>query len=91
METLRLMNPPANDNQRPMALTVEESAHYVGCRSTQQFRREVKAGIWPRPIAPDSRPQRWSIFQLDAVLHGPKRDNQKDPILAAIEKRMGVV
>ena len=82
---------PANDNDRPMALTVEEAANYVGCRSAQQFRREVKAGIWPRPIAPNSRPQRWSLFQLDAVLHGPKRDNQKDPILAAIEKRRGIV
>ena len=84
------MNPPANDNQRPMALTVEESAHYVGCRSTQQFRREVKAGIWPQPIAPRSRPQRWSVFQLDSALHGPTDRSQADPFLAAVRKRLGV-
>ena len=84
------MTKPANDNDRPMALTVEEAANYVGCRSTQQFRREVKAGIWPRPIAPNSRPQRWSIFQLDAALTGGSNSPQTDPHLAAFEKRMGM-
>ena len=77
----------ANDNDKPVALTVEEAAHYVGCWSTPQFRREVKSGIWPRPIAPNSRPQRWSIFQLDQALRGqiqPSTDVNKtvdDPFL----------
>ena len=61
---------PANDNDRPMALTVEEAANYVGCRSIRQFRSEVAQGIWPKPIAPNSRPQRWSLFQLDQALRG---------------------
>ena len=73
-----------------MAMTVEEAAHYVGCRSTQQFRREIKAGIWPRPIVPNSRPQRWSKFQLDAALTGGSKETQTDPHLAAFEKRMGM-
>jgi hypothetical protein len=81
---------PANENDRPMAMTAEEAANYVGCRSTQQFRREIKAGIWPRPIAPNSRPQRWSIFQLDAALTGSSNSPQTDPHLAAFEKRMGM-
>jgi len=81
---------PANDNDKPVALTVEEAAHYVGCWSTPQFRREVKSGIWPRPIAPNSRPQRWSIFQLGAALTGGSNSPQTDPHLAAFEKRMGM-
>jgi len=81
------MTKPANDNDRPMALTVEEAAHYVGCRSSRQFRSEVAQGIWPKPIAPNSRPQRWSLFQLDQALRGqiqPSTDVNKtvdDPFL----------
>ena len=84
------MTKPANDNDRPMALTVEEAANYVRCRSTYQFRREVQAGIWPKPIAPNSRPQRWSKFELDAAFTGGSNETQTDPHLAAFEKRMGM-
>jgi len=54
----------------PRAIPIQEAARYVGCRSVDQFRREVRAGTWPRPIAPNSRPQRWSVPQLDAALQG---------------------
>ena len=46
-----LMNSAANDNNSPMALTSDKAAKYVGCRSTNQFRREIDQGIWPQPIA----------------------------------------
>jgi|GEM_PF-5526839 hypothetical protein len=81
------MKSPANDNDRPMAMTVEEAAHYVGCRSPRQFRSEVVQGIWPKPIAPNSRPQRWSLFQLDQALRGQVQpstdvnDTVDDPFL----------
>jgi hypothetical protein len=71
-------------------LTADEAAKYIGCKSAAQFRREVKAGIWPEPIAPDSRPQRWSIPQLDAALSGGSNGAQIDPHVSAFEKRMGM-
>ncbi len=51
-----------------MVLTTEQAASYVGCRTVKQFLREVKRGCWPKPLVPNSRPLRFSIKQLDAVL-----------------------
>ena len=48
-------------------LTTEEAARYVGCKTVEQFRREVKKGIWPQPHA-RSRPYRWSKPALDYCL-----------------------
>ena len=75
----------------PKALPVDKAAAYVGCRSADQFRREVAQGIWPRPIAPRSRPQRWSIFQLDKALGKHDETTEvEDPHLVAFRKRMGM-
>ena len=87
------MKPVANDNDRPMAMTVDEAAKYVGCRSTRQFRSEIAQGIWPKPIAPKSRPQRWSLFQLDQALRGLKQpsidlnETADDPFLEVLHHR----
>ncbi|MBF0383182.1 MAG: hypothetical protein HQL69_19340 [Magnetococcales bacterium] len=48
-------------------LTTDEAAQYVGCKTVEQFRREVKKGVWPQPIA-RGRPFRWSKPALDYCL-----------------------
>jgi hypothetical protein len=72
------------------AVSAELAAKHVGCSSAAQFRREVKQGVWPGPITKRSRPQRWSVPQLDAVLRGETEEAQTDPHLLAFEKRMGM-
>jgi len=72
-------------------LPVDKAAEYVGCRSVNQFHREVAQGIWPRPIAPHSRPQRWSIFQLDKALGKHDETTEvEDPHLVAARNRLGI-
>lgn len=68
----------------PRAVSVVEAANYVGCRSVKQFKREVRQGIWPGPITLNSRPQRWSIPQLEKALGG--RDILRDFQAAAIAR-----
>ena len=46
------------------AIPVDEAARLVGCKNTKQFKREVKAGIWPGPLPINSRPERWSTEAL---------------------------
>ena len=73
----------------PRTLTADMAASYLGCRSAAQFRREVKAGLWPPPKFGNSRPQRWSIEQLDGVLKTPKGE-EHDPHLSQIESILGI-
>jgi hypothetical protein len=49
-------------------LATEEAARYVGCHTVEQFEREVRAGIWPLPFQPHSRPKRWDRAALDRKL-----------------------
>jgi hypothetical protein len=49
-------------------LAEPEAAIYVGCKNVRQFRRELRAGYWPRPIPINSRPKRWLRSQLDQSL-----------------------
>ena len=73
---------------QPRVLTVAEAAKYVGAKSVRQFRREVGRGIWPQPIARFSRPQRWSVLQLEKAL-GAVNDNV-DPELNKLEQALGI-
>ena len=73
----------------PRTLTAELAAEYLGCRSAAQFRREVAAGIWPKPLLMKSRPQRWSIEELERALR-PKRDGKPSPALDSLERRLGI-
>jgi hypothetical protein len=73
---------------QPRVLTVAEAAKYVGAKSVRQFRREVNRGIWPQPIARFSRPQRWSVLQLEKAL-GPVNDNA-DPEIVKLEQTLGM-
>ncbi len=57
-----------NPGEFPLMLTVEEAAEYVHARSVEQFRREVREGVWPKPHAKNSRPQRWRRAEIDRVL-----------------------
>lgn len=73
-------------NER-MTLPIGDAADYVGCRNVKQFRREVEQGVWPKPIAAKSRPQRWSRLQLDRYLAGepePAHNDGLDPIMERI-------
>ncbi|MBF0622904.1 MAG: hypothetical protein HQL54_13365 [Magnetococcales bacterium] len=70
-------------------LTTEEAFVYVGCRSVNQFRSEVKQGVWPEPLAKHSRPQRWSREQLDATISG-RPPAQLDEV-ALIDRALGIV
>lgn len=45
-------------------LTASEAVELVGCKDRPQFMREVRAGIWPKPIV-NSRPPRWSRAALE--------------------------
>jgi hypothetical protein len=72
-------------------LTADDAATYVGCISAAQFRREVRQGVWPAPIAPRSRPQRWSVAQLDAAL-APKESASRTPReMTELELRLGIL
>lgn len=73
----------------PLTLTAELAAEYVGCRSAAQFRREVKAGRWPKPCFGNSRPQRWSREQLDGELTGGRGDAH-NPHLAELERNLSI-
>mgnify|MGYP006894117313 CR=1 FL=1 len=73
----------------PLTLTAELAAEYVGCRSAAQFRREVKAGLWPQPCFARSRPQRWSRTQLDGKLTGGDRPEHNSP-LDNLERMLGL-
>lgn len=78
----------------PLTLRPEEAAQLVGCVDddgkprVDQFRREVKRGIWPQPLIKDSRPQRWSRVELERKLLGNASEN--DPALRRLEKNLGV-
>ena len=75
----------------PAMMTVDQAARYVCARSVHQFRREVRAGVWPRPIVYTSRPQRWSKAQLDAAMSPAANDQDKtDPALAAALEALGL-
>jgi len=43
-----------------LLVTRQEAAHIVCCRDTAQFQREVRQGIWPKPV----RPGRWDLQSL---------------------------
>jgi len=73
---------------QPNTLPTAEAARYVGARSSAQFLREVKAGTWPQPIAPNSKPRRWSTAQLDAVL-AVDQSAEADPGRAWLDARFG--
>jgi hypothetical protein len=73
----------------PRTLTADLAAEYLGCRSVAQFRREVAAGIWPQPLLKQSRPQRWSIQELERALR-PNQDGKAKPALANLERRLGI-
>ncbi|MGF7213617.1 hypothetical protein GGE65_008263 [Skermanella aerolata] len=73
----------------PRTLTAELAAEYLGCRSAGQFRREVAAGIWPQPLLKQSRPQRWSIQELERALR-PDRGGKANSALASLERRLGI-
>ncbi len=74
--------------EAPPILTTAEAWQYVRARSIHQFRREVRNGIWPKPLVWNARPQRWSKAQLDAAMEGATNDI--DPELAAARKALGI-
>jgi hypothetical protein len=51
------------------ALPTKEAARYVGCRSASTFIRERNKGLWPRPLNPGGRPERYSVAELDSKLN----------------------
>lgn len=62
--TRRIQNPPLP----PRGLTSTQAAAYVGAPSVEVFEREAKAGIWPAPFQPNSRPKRWDRDALDLAM-----------------------
>lgn len=73
----------------PRTLTAEQAAEYLGCRSAAQFRREVAAGVWPKPLVASSRPQRWSIAELESALR-PDRSTEQSSAVVNLERRLGI-
>lgn len=79
--------------EMPRLVVLEtEAAHIVGARNIDQFRREVKAGIWPKPIVDSKlwRYRRWSVPQLLARLRPDLDDDHNDPVLDEVERRWGM-
>jgi hypothetical protein len=74
----------------PRTLTAKLAADYLGCRSPAQFRREVAAGIWPKPLLTKSRPQRWSIEELESALRPAGRTGERSPALDRLERKLGI-
>jgi hypothetical protein len=70
------------------AFPADKAAAYVGCRSVRHLRSEVAQGIWPPPIAPRSRPERWSVLQLDKALLGEQGEavGDEDPFLKELHR-----
>ncbi len=68
------------------------AAAYVGS-SYSQFLREVEAGVWPPPIAPKSRPMKWSKPQIDARLRGnddATDKSERDRWIDILDRRLGL-
>lgn len=63
-------------------LATEEAARYVGCHTVEQFEREVRAGIWPPPFQPCSRPKRWDRAALDHKLDQMSGLSRKGQVLS---------
>ncbi len=74
---------------RALTLIAEEAADYVGCRNAAQFRREVAYGVWPKPIAKRSRPQRWSTYALDEALRGSAKID--DGAVLELDRALGLI
>lgn len=51
----------------PRLLTAELAASYTG-RSIATFQRQVKAGVWPKPIHMSRKDVRWDLLQLNEAI-----------------------
>jgi len=69
-------------------LPTKSAADFVGCNNSQQFLREVSRGIWPKAFVKDSRPQRWSIQELQNRLDPDRISSGDDAELRALEEAL---
>ena len=74
----------------PLTLETRAAAEYCGCKNAAQFRREVKAGIWPGPAITTSRPQRWLTADLDQSLRSEANRATIDDYSIEIDKALGL-
>ncbi|WP_287994259.1 hypothetical protein [Acidiphilium sp.] len=52
----------------PEQMRKETAAAYVDARSTREFDRAVKAGLYPRPYRKPGEGERWLKSELDRAL-----------------------
>lgn len=74
----------------PRGLPIDEAAAYVGL-SPELFQRQVKEGIYPKPLE-DGRRRTWDRVALDEAMNkrsglkaAPDRANLQAEMLAAID------
>ena len=72
------------------AMNVPVEYFFDGCGGKTAV--ATAAGIWPMPIAPNSRPKRWSVPELDARLGREAKSHEiEDPADIAVKKRLGIL
>ncbi len=67
----------------PRGLGEDQAAPYVGV-STNKFRAEVKAGLWPKPETRGGR-KIWDRHRLDEAWD--RRQTEGDPLMEALNDR----
>jgi hypothetical protein len=72
-----------------LTIPTQEAADLAGCSSVHQFRRERDRGIWPRPVNPGGRPERYSVKEMENRLNGPEI-SARDRRIMAIDHKLGL-
>ncbi len=73
----------------PEVLLTEEAAYFCRCKNSQQFLREVRAGVWPGPIG-GRRPFRFSKSALQKTLDPSPANDEADEIRRKLDERLQI-
>ena len=76
-------------DEMPKMLSAAEAAVYAGYKTERRFRLAVRRGIMPEPIDWDTRPQLWSVAQIDARLN-PTAESVQDADVRALDQALGL-
>jgi hypothetical protein len=73
----------------PLTISTQAAAELAGCISVRQFRRERDKGIWPAPVNPGGRPERYCVKAMETKLEGGESAKQ-DTAEQALDRALGI-
>ena len=74
-----------------LAIPINKAAKLVGCRSTRQFKSEVKKGIRPPAAITASRPHRWAVSDLQKALNKKANQSSIESEIEDLDKMLGLI